>query len=339
MIDLQTVTQFVLANFQQVTIKNNGQHFLCRCPLCGDSRKNIYKKRFNLNWNFGVPGYHCFNCGKQGNFIELFSVIKGVSYDDAKKELFKYDKDNIKNRLESKKVIEEKKETITENFNSILEHSYGLNSIGDGILFNKYMEVLRNFYIDRKIPKEYKIYIAYDGKYKNRIIIPIFDEDKNVIYFQARRIPGSNIEPKYDNPISPKEQCVLNKFRFDKEHSIAVTEGLIDAFMIGKQGTSCLGKEVSENLLLELFKYTNKDVIVVLDNDSEAYKSLSRFMNKNKYAKKLKYFLYPSKFNDFKDINTIVTNYKEKIDVYKMIIDNSVNYSTALIKLKLMKMI
>jgi CHC2 zinc finger len=339
MIDLQTVTQFVLANFQQVTIKNNGQHFLCRCPLCGDSRKNIYKKRFNLNWNFGVPGYHCFNCGKQGNFIELFSFIKGISYDDAKKELFKYDKGNIKNRLESKQVIEEKKEVITENFNWILEQSYSLNSKGDGILFNKYMEVLRNFYIDRKIPKEYKIYICNYGKYKNRIIIPIFDENKNVIYFQARRIPGSNIEPKYDNPVSPKEQCILNKFRFDKECSIAVTEGLIDGFMIGNQGTSCLGKEVSENLILELFKHTNKDIIVALDNDEEAYKSLSKFMQKNKYAKKLKYFLYPTKFSSFKDINSIVTNYKEKIDVYEMIINNSVNYSTALIKLKLMKLI
>jgi hypothetical protein len=171
---------------------------------------------------------------------------------------------------------------------------------------NMYLKKLEQFYNSRKIPYEYKIYIAYKGKYKNRIIIPIFDEDNNIIYFQARRIPGSGITPKYDNPVAPKELCILNKHKFDKEKYIIVHEGLIDAFMVGKQGTSCLGKEISEELLQELFKLTNKGVIVALDNDTEAYKSLARFMRKNPMARKVKYFLYPKKFEGYDDINSIV---------------------------------
>jgi hypothetical protein len=51
-------------------------------------------------------------------------------------------------------------------------------------------------------------------------------------------------------------------------------------------------RNISEELISELLKFTNKNVIIALDNDSEAYKALASFMSKNKYAKKVKYFLY-----------------------------------------------
>ena len=76
--DLQIVTQFMIQHFEQTKITGNGTHFLARCPLCGDSKKNPYKKRFNLNWNNGVPGYHCFNCSRHGNFYEIYSIMKGM---------------------------------------------------------------------------------------------------------------------------------------------------------------------------------------------------------------------------------------------------------------------
>ncbi|GAF98816.1 unnamed protein product, partial [marine sediment metagenome] len=174
---------------------------------------------------------------------------------------------------------------------------------------------------------------------RNRIIVPIFNENRNIIYFQARRIPNTMLDPKYDNPIAPKELCILNRHRFDITKSIIVHEGLIDAFMVGDQGTSCLGKEISEDLLIELLKLTDKDVIIALDNDSEAYKALARFMKKNKYARKVKYFLYPDQFRGNDDINSIVRSEEQGINVYEMITQNSVSYSTAYTKLSILKLL
>lgn len=342
MIDLQFVQQFMLQNFDQTKVSSNGTHFLSRCILCGDSKKNPYKKRFNLNWNNGNPGWHCWNCGKHGNFIDIYSIVKGISYDDAKKELLKFDKDLIEKQMKSykKRPIKQKKNKKEEdNFNFMFQKMYGMNSNNDGILSKKYLTVLKEFYKSRKIPSEYKIYICHSGKYKNRIIIPIFNQNKDIIYFQARRIPKSNIIPKYDNPIAPKELCILNHYLFDPEKYIIVFEGLIDAFMVGKQGTSCLGKEISEELIIELLKYTNKGVIIALDNDSEAYKALGKFMNKNKYAKRVKYFLYPSDFKDHSDINSYIKKKNEEINIYELIIHNSVNYSTAYTKLFISKLL
>ena len=341
MIDLQFLTQFMLQYFEQTKVSNGGTHFLARCLLCGDSKKNPYKKRFNLDWNNGVPGWHCFNCGRKGNFIEIYSIVKGTSYEDAKREIFKYDKDEVKRQMgiyRKRPIPKEKKEVNKNNFNWIRNECYErLEFITEelGILENKYLNKLEKFYEDRKIPKEYKIYICHSGEYKNRIIIPIFDENKDIIYFQARRIPGTGIQPKYHNPESPKELCILNKHRFDRNKDIIVHEGLIDAFMVGNQGTCCLGKEISEELIKELLTLTYKKIIIALDNDDEAYKALKKFMEKNKYSKKVEYFLYPKEFQKYGDINDIVKESLTYVNVYYMITKNSANYSTALIKLKL----
>ena len=109
--------------------------------------------------------------------------------------------------------------------------------------------------------------------------------------------------------------------------------------MVGEQGTSCLGKEISENLLYELFKLTDTGIIIALDNDTEAYKSLKNFFKKNKYAKKVKYFLYPKEFQCYDDINSIVKGSSIELDVYQLITQNSVSYSTAYTKLSISKLL
>jgi hypothetical protein len=342
MIDLETITRFMMENFEQVKISDGGKHFLARCRLCGDSKKNKFKKRFNMDWNNGVPGWNCFNCAEHGNFYELYSRLKGMSYEDAKKELYKYDKEKVKRYIKertNRPVTKVKKKRDEDNFNWIRENVYGIEDHVEGVLSKVYKKALTDFYESRKIPLEYKVYICHKGKYKNRIIIPIFDEDNNIIYFQARRIPKSGITPKYDNPVAPKELCILNRHRFDKEKDIIVHEGLIDAFMVGNQGTSCLGKEISQELISELIKLTDKKVIIALDNDSEAYKSLARFMKKNPMARKVNYFLYPKEFRDYDDINNIVRRSSVELNVYELITQNSVSYSTAYTKLSIQKML
>jgi len=233
-----------------------------------------------------------------------------------------------------REIIEE------DDFHWILDKCYSVPWFNAtvGMIQRQYLNHLSNFIEDRKIPKKYKLYICHSGKYKNRIIIPIFNKKGRVIYFQARRIPNTMLEPKYDNPVSPKELCILNKFLFDRSKDIIIHEGLIDAFMVGDQGTSCLGKEISEDLIVQLLKLTDQNVIVALDNDSEAYKALSKFMKKNKYAQKVKYFLYPEEFKGHDDINSYV-RVNRQMNVYQLITQNSVSYSTAYTKLSISKLL
>ncbi len=329
MIDLETVTSFMYAYFEQVKRSRRGTHFLARCPLCGDSKKNKFKKRFNLDYNDGVPGWNCFNCDEHGNFYEIYSRMSGISYDDAVDRLKnrkwergnQEDKDQVKNRLEKKKV--EKQKTEFENYNWLLEHCENPPS--------RYQAALEKFREDRKIPPLSTLYICHQGRYRNRIIIPII-ENGDIVYFQARRIPKTKIVPKYDNPASPKEIIILNYSVFDPDKYIVVPEGIIDAWMVGNQGTTCLGKYISKEFLDKLFLKTKKGVIVALDNDDEGRKALYKFMNENKLAQRVKYFFHPPQFTDYDDINSIVRGNSIE-NVYEMITQNSVNFSTAYTKL------
>ena len=325
MIDLEIVTQFMYAHFEQVKLSKNGTHFLARCPLCGDSKKNPYKKRFNLDYYDGVPGWNCFNCDEHGNFYDIYSRMIGISYEDAVDRLKneKWDKDRVKRRIQKKK----KKKEVVEftHYNWIKEDCLKPSE--------RYVNALKKFYNDRLIdPTKNKLYICYQGTYRNRIVIPIFDKDDNIVYFQARRIPTTGLIPKYDNPASPKEIIIMNSHLFNLDKYIVVSEGIIDAWMVGTQGTTCLGKYISEEFLFQLFTMTSKGVIIALDNDDEGRKALIKFMDKNKYSRKVNYFFHSSEFAEYDDINSIVRG-KSVQNVYELITRNSVNFSTAYAKL------
>lgn len=332
MISLQIVTSFMYENFERVTVSEGGTHFHAKCRLCGDSKKSLSKKRFHLDWKNGKPVYHCWNCGKSGSFIKLYMIVMGVDFEQAKKDLFKYDSKRMKKQLQSEDKPA-KTVGLPQVFD-ILDDCWDENICADATMWLTASNILKRFRSDRKIPEEYKLYMAYKGKYKGRIIIPVFSHEK-VVYFQARRIPDSGWQPKYLNPSSEKEIIIHNKDKFDREKYIVVTEGLIDAFMVGEQGTTCLGKEISEDFLRELFKLTGRGVIVAFDNDDEGMKAMLKFMKKNRHAKKVRYFLTPKKYKECKDINKIVVRNKEVGSVYDMVNSHSYDYWKTYTTLKL----
>lgn len=335
MIDLSLVTEFVYQNFESVKVSNGGTHFNSRCILCGDSKKSNFKRRFNLDWNSGNPGYHCFNCGRHGSFVQLYSILKGISEQDAVKEIFKkeisWNNEELKNKLVESEC--DTKECLpSDNFNDIVNECLDINSVTNSYTEKVLVEALKKFYVDRKISFDHKMYVAKCGNYRNRIIIPIYDAKGNIVYFQARQIPGTEMTPKYKNPIAPKELIIMNSHLFDCSKPVVITEGIIDAWMVGNQGTTCLGKYIQEEFLEKLFKL-NEKVIISLDNDLEAKKALRTFINENKYSRKCKYFLYPADFSKFKDINNIVVENNLNDTMYNIILKNSCDYSIAYTKL------
>jgi 5S rRNA maturation endonuclease (ribonuclease M5) len=352
MISLETVTAFMLQHFEKVTITSNGTHFLARCLLCGDSKKSERKKRFNLDWKNGKPVYKCWNCGKSGSFFKLYMIVNGCSEEETKRALFKYNAKKIVKSLENPIIkggvlktpddfYKDKPESDSltppgpyrKYFNRYIKEFTNERYKVDSILFDSWMKILNDFRNSRKIPYNYEILYAWTGEYQGRIIIPIFDKFKNLIYFQARRLPGADVDPKYKNPISKKETIVLNEYKFRDDRYIIITEGLLDAFMIGNQGTTCLGKEMSEYLIRRIEKHTNlrPGIILVYDNDEDGQKALRKFM-KTDLKKMVKYFIMPKEYIDCKDINNIRVKYDIK-DMYDFVVKNSYEFYAAVVKL------
>ena len=318
LIEHDVVNDFVYEYCSNITYNNNKWH--CRCPLCGDSKKSITKKRFHISYNNGTPVYNCFNCNDGGSFISLYMRLKGLSYQEAYQELFKYDSNKIIKKLSKSTLIKQKsKLKPIINYNHILDNC--IKTEQKGIIYNRYNKILQDFITSRKIPHTIKLYICFTGYFKDRIIIPIYDENDDIIFFQGRCIKPKQ-EPKYLMPNTEKSHIIYNKPNFDKNESIIVTEGLIDAFMIGNQGTTCLGSSITDIFLDELYKLTDKDVVICLDNDEAGKVSLKKLLKESKYRNKLKFFVYPSQFQTHKDLNEIIVN-NDINNVYQFVINNS----------------
>ncbi len=327
MTTLEFVTDYVLQNIPKTKITKNGTHFNGRCILCGDSKKSQSKKRFNLDWNNGRPMFHCFNCGESGSFLELYSRLEGISKGHAYKILYEHDVSQFDSESIRKKYAEERTEEIKTEafvFQDILSDCLTSGDKAEGYISQKFQNYLLNFIKFRKIPKNIKIFVAYKGKYKGRIIIPIYDEENNLVYFQGRAVNDS-IKPKYLNPDLDKTTVIYNISKFERDKYIIVTEGLLDAFMVPPQGTTSLGSSITEEFIKELFTKTDKGVIIAYDNDRPGQDSMLKFMKDNKYSNMTKYFLFPNKYSTDEDLNALVTNHVNILekDLYDMVVGNS----------------
>ncbi len=336
MISIQVVSEFIFNNFENVTVSKGNTHFHARCALCGDSKKNKRKKRFHLDWKGGKPVFQCWNCGKAGSFIKLYALIKGIAEEEARREIFpKYDPEIAVKKLAPQDAIEshttllgmnlvapQKAKSDLPTFNYILDDCASAKHPVDASAYPAWIKMLEDFRIEREIPEWIPLYYAWRGEYKGRIIIPVLEGDE-IVYFQARRrFDNDDGIVKYKNPATEKARIILNRKSFDPEKSIIVTEGLIDAFMVGKQGTTMLGKELSKEFLNALLALTRKDVIIAFDNDEEGRKSFKKNLDMPFAYRRVKYFIMPKKFIDSKDINKVVIDHDIQ-DVYDFIVKNS----------------
>ena len=327
MTSLEFVTDYVLQNVPKTKITKNGTHFTGRCVICGDSKKSQSKRRFNLDWNNGRPMFHCFNCGESGSFLELYSRLEGISKGHAYKILYEHDVSQFDSESIRKKLAEEQmEETKTETFvfQDILSDCLAPDDKAEGYVTKMFHNHLLSFIKDRKIPKSIKIFVAYKGKYKGRIIIPIYDDKNNLIYFQGRAVNDS-IKPKYLNPDLDKTTIIYNVSRFERDKFIIVTEGLLDAFMVPPQGTTSLGSSITVEFIKELLTKSDKGVILAYDNDKPGQDSMLKFMKDNKYSNMVNYFLFPNKYSTDEDLNALVTNNVNILanDLYDMVRANS----------------
>lgn len=337
------VEQYLVESFLYTycnKVRRNGDGYVLRCPICGDSKKNPNKRRCHVDFyhKYDEWTYTCYNGGcpePSGNIQSLYSHVMSVSWKEANKALTesKYDAKKIKKKLDKKQVFVDEEDDKNDILDLNLSDCLTLNQKPDGRIQGKYHQLLKKFYVDRYIPIRRNIMICHSGKYKNRFIIPVY-ENGDLIYFQGRAI-NNDMDAKYFNPDVVKENIVLNKESFDPDKYIIVSEGLIDAFMVEcDQGTTCLGASVSDEFLDKIIPLSKKGVIIALDNpdtDDSGYENYIKLIEKSKYAKKLRYFFMPD--INIKDLNDLRLSDKS-INIYDFVIKNSLPYFKSSIIMK-----
>ena len=306
---------------EHIVLKKKGKEFVGICPFHDDSKPSMTvspAKQF----------YYCFSCGAGGNSIKFLmeftrnnftdvvlllakkNDINVINVDGPQQEIYKK---QLSRREELYKILRVTKEWFKSQLNNTLgkeahhyltsqrnlniknindfELGYAPNSWND--LFN-YLSKVEKFPL--KLILSAGLVVSKDNadkvydRFRNRLIVPIFDMQGRVVAFGGRSLDGQ--EPKYLN--SPETE-VFEKgkmlFAFDKASSnirkrdkAVVVEGYFDVISLHSKGitnsVASLGTALNKYQISQLCRCTDsKNIIINFDSDNAGRLATKRVIN------------------------------------------------------------
>tara|TARA_R110002124_G_scaffold49599_5_gene145274 strand:+ start:3178 stop:3735 length:558 start_codon:yes stop_codon:yes gene_type:complete len=112
---------------------------------------------------------------------------------------------------------------------------------------------------------KWKIGYCFAGEYRNRVVIPSFDEEGDCSYFIARSYVGDSY--KYKNPPASKD-VVFNELFINWNEDLILVEGVFDAIVCGN-AVPILGSTLRPGSdLLRKIVQNDTPVFIALDPDA-----------------------------------------------------------------------
>ena len=210
--------------------------FNFRCPSCGDSQKHKNKARGYFYQVKTNTNYKCHNCGASMSFNNFLKQIDSTLHKQYTMEKFK---EGFTGR---NFVVEEPKLEFTK---PIFRKKIDLPRASEVPIAKNYLEK-RNldasqFYFAAKF-KEWtntqKHTFDTIGRDESRIIIPMYDTDKNLIGFQGRSLGPNNV--KYITVMLDEDAPkIYGLDKIDKKKTIYILEGPFDSTFVENSVAMC----------------------------------------------------------------------------------------------------
>ena len=249
-------------------VKPNLYNF--RCPVCGDSRKHKNKARGYFYQVKTNTNFKCHNCGASSSFNNFLKQIDVTLHKQYVMEKFKEGHSSISGignfvvdqpKFEFKKPVFRQKLDIPRASEVPVAKDYLKRRGLDPTKFffaAKFKEwVNTQKYTFHNIVRD-----------ESRIIIPMYDEDQNIIGFQGRSLGPNNV--KYitvmldDN--APK---IYGLDKIDKQKPIYILEGPFDSTFVENAVAMC-GSDID----IRTFGWSN--YIWVFDNEPRNREIINR---------------------------------------------------------------
>ena len=205
----------------------NGGEIRIDCPFCEDKKKHLY-----MNAQKGV--FHCFRCEESGSIRYLFRILEGDEGGDIRLGVLMQADDG-----EAGDLIE-------------MPDGYCTDFVYDPE-GKKALEYLRGRGLEDRIIERYHIGYGAWGKYRGRILIPLFH--RGVLVSFVARAYHQGLSPKILNPSSEEAPSPSN-YLFNLDQAIfypkvVLTEGVFDALATGVIdqeycAVASLGKHLTE---------------------------------------------------------------------------------------------
>ena len=243
----------VLGAYQKV-----GKEYLFTCPK---QSCNHHKQKLSVNIEKNV--FKCWICDYRGNNLKRLVKHFGSFLQKQKwaEIVGEVDLSVSIDNLFHIEIEKKQDETISlpKEFISLCNEDLPLSAISP----KKYLK-------SRGISKEqilkWKIGYCREGEYKDRILIPSFNNQGKVNYFVARTF--SKHWRSYMNPNMSKDIC-FNELYVDWNSDIVLVEGVFDAIK-AENAIPLLGSSLREDskLFQEILRH-DSTVFLALDSDAE----------------------------------------------------------------------
>ena len=286
--------------WQRATLAN------CRCPFCGDSKKNKNKCRGYFYEQKGRYYYKCHNCGASHSVSGFLEHVNPALYSEFRLEWIKekggmtQDTRGITNTGVAEKLSK------LNVHRGKLKHVLAISELEENHAARIYLE-------NRLIPESRfsEIYYTTDFakvaqgvnpqmvlKSEERIVIPFYDDDRNLIGIQGRAMDSNSlryITVKAEN----HERLFYNLHNIDVNKRVYVTEGPFDSMFL-PNAVAMVGASKSVSLPDKL---RLRDVVFCLDNEPRSIEIVS--MMRNLIDKGHKVFIPENRLEE-KDINEMI---------------------------------
>ena len=277
------------------------------CPVCSHEIKGLDHGdgKGNLEINYKMLVYKCWSCSELYNTHG--SVYKLIKKYGNEKHLKRYEllkPDEVELVVKQFKQVELPKEFIS------------LSNPSDGVKlthhYRQAMAYLKKRNVTDKIIRKHNIGFAFSGPYENRIIIPSYNEWRQINYFIARSFL-SKTKLKYKNPDVQKETIIFNESLIDWSKKIYLVEGAFDSIFLDN-AIPMLGKYISDLLFNKIYDL-RCEVTILLDGDAwDEAEKLYHKLNCGKLLGKVNIVKLP-KDKDIADLQGNLQEYQEfKLD-------------------------
>ncbi len=270
-------------------VKANLYNF--RCPICGDSKKHKNKARGYFYQVKTNTNFKCHNCGASLSLNNFLKQIDSTLHKQYTLEKFKEGHAGGRNF-----VVEEPKFEFKQ---PVFRKGLDLPKASDVTVAKEYLEKRKldpsKFYFTNKFKQwtnTQKKTFDTIGRDESRIIIPMYDENRNLIGFQGRSL-GPNSVKYITVMINDNAPKIYGLDTIETEKPIYILEGPFDSTLVENSVAMC-GSDI------DIGSFGWSDYIWVFDNEPRNREIVNRISKTIDRGDKI--VIWPSTVTE-KDVN------------------------------------
>ena len=215
-------------------VKDNLYNF--RCPICGDSQKNKNKTRGYIYQVKNNTNFKCHNCGASMSFNNFVKHVDPTLHKQYTLEKFKEGHTGRNFVVEAPK-LEFAKPVFKKSINLPKASS---DPAAKEYLVNRKIDPDKFYFADKLMEWTNTQKRTFDTitRDESRIVIPMYDSDKNLIGFQGRAL-GKSFTKYITVMLDEEAPKVYGLDSIDKTSPVYITEGPFDSTFIRNSIAMC----------------------------------------------------------------------------------------------------